>query len=368
MFEYALRNIWQRKTRSILTVLGITASITLYITISTISNWYDSDLQKQLSTMAGKVIVMAKTESGVAVLTADSMLPEPDADAVLGLDGIDRAASSPLLFHSLVGNQVPNMPPTVQAVGIRPGHEAAFLTGAGVTGAPSLAGPDDVILGAKAAEHYGKTVGDELTIQDHTFRVTGVLAKGHEFLNSAVVMNLKTAQTVFVRPGVVTSVYITARSPEQIKEIAETVGERFPKLQAITQDELARNAEQALAAAKGFFSTIKTTTIFVSLVVISIVMVMAVGERKKELGTLKALGARSWHILASIAGEAVVLSLAGGLLAIPLAWAQSSDDAAVDLTLALQTVAVAALVGALAALWPAVNALRVDPLESLRHE
>jgi len=124
-----------------------------------------------------------------------------------------------------------------------------------------------------------------------------------------------------------------------------------------------------MAAQRAFFTGVKSTTVAVSLIVITIVMVMAVGERKKEIGTMKALGAGAWTILSMVGAEAVVLSLTGGLLAIPVSWARfQSGDVRMDFGLALQTVLLTAVIGAAAALWPALSAFRVDPLEGLRHE
>lgn len=365
----AIRNIWQRKARSILTVLGIATSVMLYIYMSVIMNWYDQDIQRQLSGLAGKVVVRARSSQDAGLVPGTSVIPQAEAGALLGQAGVDPQLSTPVLFQALVANPAPNMPPSVMAVGLLPGREESFRANTATAGATGLGGPAEVILGAKAAKHYGKATGDDLILQDEQFHVVGVLAAGNELVDSGVIMPLATAQRVFVRPGVVSAVYLTAARADQVEALAESVQAAFPKLEASTPAGMARAAKQMLTAQRAFFAGIKGTVVAVSGIVITIVMVMAVGERKKEFGTLKALGARSGTILRLVAGEALLLSLAGGLLAIPVSWLRFlNSQQQVDAGLVVQTLVLTAAVGILAALWPAWSAMRVDPLESLRHE
>ncbi len=57
MIDLAAKSIWQRKTRSALTVLGVGLAVMLYVYLSTIMSFYDRDLQRTVSGLAGKVIV-----------------------------------------------------------------------------------------------------------------------------------------------------------------------------------------------------------------------------------------------------------------------------------------------------------------------
>ncbi len=368
MLDMALRNIWQRKTRSLLTILGIGLAVMLYVYMSVIMNFYNKDLERQLSSIAGKVVVSAKSEAANGFPTAASVITIADAEAVLRHDGIDVSRSTPVLLQPLVNNPAPNMPPLVQAVGLLPGRETAYLGDSRVEGSAQLTGPDDAILGAKAAEHYKTRMGDQLVIQDRTFRVVGVVETSFELLNNAVIIPLQTAQETFIRPGVVSLVYVTASDPSQVDQLAKSIQDANSKLQAVSPGGMSRSVEKAMSNQRAFFAGVKSTIIAVSLIMITIVMIMAVADRKKEIGTLKALGAGAWTIIGTVAAEALVLSLAGGVLSIPVSWLRLEDKSQMDFNLALQTVLLAAFVGAAAAIWPAVSAVGVDPLESLRHE
>lgn len=183
MLDMALRNMWQRKTRSLLTILAIGLAVMLYIYMSMIMRFYDQDLQRQLTSISGKVIVSGQSEAGNGFPTAASVIPVADAEAVLRHDSVDASRSTPVLLQPLVNNPAPNMPPLIQAVGLLPGREPAYVGDSRVEGGARLTGPDDAILGAKAAEHYQKKVNDQLVIQDHMFRVVGVIEESHELLD-----------------------------------------------------------------------------------------------------------------------------------------------------------------------------------------
>lgn len=365
MIDFAIRNLWQRKTRSILTALGIGTVIMLYLWSSTITNWYDRDLKRQMSGMAGKVVVRAKTED--QSLYATNVMGQADAHAVMALPGVDLKNSTPILLEQLVANQAPGMPPLVQAVGILPGREAAFFGDARITGSDTLQESTDVILGSQAAEQYGKKAGDALELLGHSFRVVGVIEKVHLVVDSAVMLPLETAQRVLVRPEVVTQVYLTASSADDVEKLAEAVSAQNSRLEAVTSASMARTAEAMLDGMRAFFGKIKTAAIVVAMVVIVIVMNMAISERKREIGTLKAIGASNTRIVGTVMIEAVILSFLGGMLAIPGTVALSEGEP-LDLSMAVQAILLSCALGAVAALWPAWHSVRVDPLESLRHE
>ena len=134
MLDMIFKNIWQRKTRSILTVTGVAMAVMLYLYMFTIMNFYDRDMKKRIAGFAGKVVVTGQSGANQGFATGGSMVPAAAAAAVLREAGIDRSRSTAILFQELVANPAPNMPPTVMAVGLAPGRERAFLVEAEING------------------------------------------------------------------------------------------------------------------------------------------------------------------------------------------------------------------------------------------
>jgi putative ABC transport system permease protein len=139
-------------------------------------------------------------------------------------------------------------------------------------------------------------------------------------------------------------------------------------------------------ATKGLLNVIGIFTLAVAGVGIMNIMLFCVQERTHEIGVLKALGARKWHIRIQFLGEALALSIIGGVLGYLLAivvahwigaipflsevFEDKSRQGDIDLLVSTRVFMTAFLtftfIGLLAGTWPAVKASRLDPVEALR--
>ena len=104
-------------------------------------------------------------------------------------------------------------------------------------------------------------------------------------------------------------------------------------------------------------------------------MLVSVRERTREIGIRKAVGARGRDIMAQFLVEALVLSLAGGILGIVFGVAASAligTLAGWGLSISPTTVVLAVgfslAVGVIFGVWPARQAARLDPITALRYE
>jgi putative ABC transport system permease protein len=133
---------------------------------------------------------------------------------------------------------------------------------------------------------------------------------------------------------------------------------------------------------------IGTLTLSIGAVGVMNIMLVSVTERTREIGILKSLGARRWHILLQVLIEGVAITVTGGLIGLLLAFAvvkaigtlpllgplfedtTGRGDIHLQVSLAVVAVSVSVLVGIglVAALIPAVRAARLDPVQAIRGE
>jgi putative ABC transport system permease protein len=385
LWDIAIKHLWRKKLRSLLTIVGVATSVQMYLTFSGVLVLYRNEINRQLGAFAGKAVVQQQMEeiSGSTDLTSSGSSIKPEtADALLNWEGIDRQASSKLVYVPIARNLMPYMPPAILVVGVEPGHEKAFLGEfKAETGRPTLEHPDEVILGRSAAQYYRKkdqagpvTVGESVEIQSHSFVVVGILQSAPQLFNNAVIMPLETARSVFDRPGGVSSVILTAATVADLPSLKADITARYPDLSVSTQEDLQQSAKVLLDGLNKFFSLIINSIVVVAVVIVTIVVVVAVMEQRKDIGTLRAIGAGRGRIFGMVAGESIVLSLLGAILALPIAvfftgWGMSEFSGLTGiLSVWLQTILIAMVVGLLASILPAWQALRVDPLEALRYE
>ncbi len=385
MWHLSIRNIWQRRVRSLLTILGVAVSVQIYLAMTTMMSSAENDLQDQLKALAGKVFVqrIMTNESLVEDFPSPSSSIKMDvAQELLAIPGIDAANSSAILYVPLAKPPAPGAPPPTCALGIEPGHELAFLGSLKVVaGESTLSGPQSVILGQGAAAYYGREtghsveVGETISVLGETFTVVGLLDRAPAVHDGMVMMELATAQRLFDRPSSVSAVILAAGNIDDVARIKSQVESLHPDLVAAAQEDVEENVRAIYASVYDLADMVNGVAVLVAFLFVMIVMIIAVMERRRDIGVLRAIGASRRVVFNMIASEALLLSVMGALLAGPL-WALirifveigTVSAAEVILTKWLNISLLAVFTGLGASLLPAWKAVQVDPLEALRYE
>jgi putative ABC transport system permease protein len=238
------------------------------------------------------------------------------------------------------------------------------------------------VLGAYAAQALGidRADGSELVwIGNHWFSVTGILdplTLAPELDRAALVGQPVARQLLHagIRP---VQVYVRtnpASVPAVESVLAATANPSAPQDATVSDpaDALTARAD-ATTAFQGLFLALGAVALGVGGIGIGNVMVIAVLERRNEIGLRRALGASRRHICLQFAAEAVLLAGVGGMAGAALGSVATAAFAAtrhwhavVSLPSLGAAVGLALAVGALAGIYPAIRAAQLPPAEALR--
>ncbi|MBA2338612.1 MAG: ABC transporter permease [Acidimicrobiia bacterium] len=382
----AFTSLRTRRLRATLTGAGVAIGIAAMVAVFGVSTSSQADLLATLDALGTDLLTV---KPGQSYLGAETALPVSAPGAIRRVGAVEQAAATAELKATV---RRTDYVPSSQTGGIRVAATEVSLLD---TLQGQLAGGrfldnasteyPAVVLGAIAARRLGIDGLEEhpsVWLGENWFAVVGVLQPlplAPEIDSTALIGFPAAEKVLGAEPTSVrtTTVYVRTR-PDTIDDIRgvlpRTANPESPEAVRISRPS---DALAARAAVNTTFTALLLGLGAVALLVggvgIANVMVIAVLERRSEIGLRRALGATRRHIRAQFLLEAIVLSGIGGLVGVSIGggitvvFAANRDWPVVmppKVLAAATTLAV--LVGALAGLYPAARAARLQPAEAVR--
>jgi putative ABC transport system permease protein len=378
MLDIALKNIYSKRTRSALCIIGVLICVFLIGTMEGLSNRLLNEIEGEVTNLNDKMYFQQK---GTGYPPIGSNINISSGDQVLQRDDIDANQSMNILFIAIEPGERPMDPPEVLGVGLEPGKESLFTGNAKASkGKADLTGEDEnaVILGSSAAAFFDVSVGDSFSLRKGSCEVVGVLRSTDvPTVDGSVIMSLSFGQQLFERMNVTSAVLLTAKDGYSRKDIEKDIESANANIDVYTQREIEEELNARMETPRTMLSLINSIVFVVTIVIVMNVMMMSVKEKTKEIGTMRAIGTKKSAIMQLIIYESLLISVIGGIIGLliinPTLFIIGLITGLAVLEplsyiVVLRVLILIFLIGMFSGLIPTYLATRISPLEALRYE
>lgn len=402
-FEWilAIRFMRQARMQTLLIMAGVALGVSVIVFISSLISGLQTNLFKRTLDFQAQIIILPPKEISRPLHQAEdgamlATLVQPRAQR---LQSVDQWQTVLAQVEKMDGVSV--VAPVVSGAGFivrGEANKAVGLTGIEpetylqlialnskiIAGTANITGTD-MLVGLDLAKDLGVWTGDKLNLQTAsggtaTLSIRGIFDYGNSGMNSrSVYIALRTAQSLLDLAGGVTSVEVNLDEPFTAETVAQTI-----------QAQTGLKVDSWIATNAQFFSALEAQSMsntvirfFVGLTAalgIASVLVVSVVQKSKAIGILRATGTSRQQILRLFLLQGALTGLIGSLLGAFVGWlfliawrniAINADGTQLfpitfDPMLFVYAAVGATLVGILAALFPALQAARLDPAVAIR--
>jgi len=400
-FLLAFSNLKRRGLRSWLTMIGIFIGIAAVVGLISLGQGLQAAINDQFEQLGkDKIIVQSKTLGPPGSATSEKLiLTTKDLETIKNVRGVENVVG--ILMKTSVLN-FRDESKVVIAVGIDPKDISLFsemqsfkvIDGRDLKkgdGLKAIVGYDNAVDGKiwkKAVE-----VGSTINLEGIEFKVVGVLGKtGDPYNDAGIYVPKETLREVLNVKNEESEIIAKTQSGFNPSDVADSILRKLRQERGERKDQetfIVQTSEQLLTTFTNIFGIVQA--VLVGIAAISLIvggigimntMYTSVLERTKEIGTMKAVGAKNSDILYIFLFESGLLGLVGGAIGVGLgvglgksveyiamtALGTNLLQASISFSLIAGALTFSFLIGTLSGILPAMQAVRLKPADALRYE
>jgi len=398
--KFAVNSLLHRKIRSWLTMLGIFIGVAAFVAVFSLGDGLKLVVASQFGVSSTEVITVQAgglTAAGPPGTGVTNPLTNDDVDAIERLSSVELAIPRIILQGKMEFNDIIGVG---YATNIPDGEDRKFIYEQLELEAESgrlLKDGDNkkVLLGYNFGTDrngMGKAVrpGNTVLVNDVKFEVVGInKKKGSFILDNMVIMNDASLLGLMDDPDRVDIIAVKVKESNLMDKAKADIEELLRKRRDVRKGEEDFSVQTPDAALSSVNSVLTGVQVFISLIAIVAVVIGAIGivntmttsvlERRRQIGIMKAIGARNKDIFWQFFIESGLMGLVGGFVGAVIgkligyagtvginAFAGASVSPGLSLGLISFTLLGSFIIGALAGIVPALQAANEEPVDALR--
>jgi putative ABC transport system permease protein len=383
-FVLGFKNLIRRRTRSILTVLGVAIAIAVLYSLFQFQQGYQSQLKSELGAMGAQVMVVPKGcpyEAATIALHGGKWpryMDEGLLAKVKANPGVAQAAG--IIMDAVTGADGRNM--------IFLGIDKDYMD---MRPAWKIKGSwfdsdSAVLVGSTVAEELNLKPGSAFTIpgKPNELHVSGVLNRTNTQDDGFIFLPTRTHQAIFDLKGKLVVILIKAKQLDKTDDLVASLRAAEVDMNVFPLSELLGTISQLMASTRVFVSAIVIIALLIGGMGVLNTVLMAVFERTKEIGMMKAMGASASDVFKLVWAETILTTMVGGITGVIIAiasarlvetiirgmipFAPKGSLIGISVPTLLGCMLLSLVLGLLAGFYPALRASSVKPVEAIKAE
>ncbi|MGE5122939.1 MAG: ABC transporter permease, partial [Acidobacteriaceae bacterium] len=297
----AHRNLFQDKTRLVLSVAGVALAVMLILILKGFLTGMNQQITSYIDYSPGSLIVAQKGVSNL--LGATSILPFTASRDVASVNGVDKVIPilSQFIILDLHGKKQP-----AYMIGYDP------RLGGGpwkITAGGEPTNNNEMVMDAVLARRHGLILGNQFSILGQDFKIVGLSGGTTSWMTSFFFILKPAAEILLRAPGATSYLLVELEDKADFNSLQSRLNE-LPGINALTKAEVAANDLKLFAEV--FSAPLKLMVgiaFLVGTMVVGMVIYTATVERQREYGVIKAIGGTNRLLCTVVTAQAVVAAL-----------------------------------------------------------
>ncbi len=387
---FAFKNIKQKKTQSLLTIVGIVIGVLAMVSLISLGYGVQNYIHEEMMKMgSNKITILPMKQFGVP---PSHLFTKKDVKVVERVKGVDAIMYGWFGSCEIEYNGEKKLVSYFYATPSKL-REVYKDSGYDIEKGRWLEDNDKYacVIGYGTAHNLFDReikVGDVVKIKDKKFRVVGILKEvGNQQDDNSIILNIDIGEKLFGNKDKYNIIVVTVKEGEDIDKVTEDIKEALKKslgdedFSVLTAEQLAERISSILGVITIFVVGVAAISLLVGAIGISNTMHMSILERRRDIGILKALGAETTDILAIFVIESGFLGLFGGIIGLVLGIVMAKGveilahkmgylmvNAWISWELIVGILIFSFLVGVISGYFPARSGAKLNPIETLRGE